>query len=223
MLFVLLSIQVYGVYTLSVEFSSVSQTESLPLPDLSLPLNFPTSLSSPSTVLWVSERPTTLKPQPRLASFCGSWYYPSHSSDSLEYFGIVFGSNSGEPEYAFPCPLAKLQIAKPLLNPSFLPQRNTTKSQTLSLLPYLCGLTYNPDSNVGAHFPQAAIVSQDPHEVFSSKAGFAFQQRIRSLVHWNFTPSLKMRYITKWASVGKNTLSPNFQPAVEYSELPWDH
>lgn len=134
-LFVLLSIQVYGVYTLSVEFSSVSQAESLPLPDLSLPLNFPTSLSSPSTVLWVSERPTTLKPQPRLAFFCGSWYCSSHSSDSLEYFGIVFGSNGGEPEYAFPCPLAKLQIAKPLLNPSFLPQRNTIKFQTLSLLP----------------------------------------------------------------------------------------
>lgn len=37
------------------------------------------------------------------------------------------------------------------------------------------GLTHNTHTDMGVHFTKATIVPQNPHEVFSSKAGFAFQ------------------------------------------------
>lgn len=75
-LFVLLSIQVCGVYTFFVEFSSVSQAETLPLPDFSLPLNFPTPLSSPSTVLRFQKDPPRLSLSPTLFPSVGLGVLP---------------------------------------------------------------------------------------------------------------------------------------------------
>lgn len=51
--------------------------------------------------------------------------------------------------------------------------------------PHPRSLTHNTHTDMGAHFTKAAIVSQNPHEVFSSKARFAFQQWFRGLLHWH--------------------------------------
>jgi hypothetical protein len=120
--------------------------------------------------------------------------------------------------------------AKPLQNSSHLPQRSLTKFQTLSLnevtsqkslgpVPNLPSLTYNTHTNVATHFPQATIVPQDPHEIFGSKAGSAFQKRLRGLVHWNFTTSLKMKNITKMCIKEEMEFEPKFPTC---SGIFWD-
>lgn len=89
------------------------------------------------------------------------------------------------------------QITKPFLNCSSLPQKGNVKLPESFTQQTPCprkepephdlplGLTHNTHTNMGAHFTKAAIIPQNPHEVFSSKAGFAFQQWLRGLIHWH--------------------------------------